>query len=106
MRAFIRLPVEERRVYFEQAASRLGLRAESIEKDFWICWALRVLFTLPAWAGHLTFKGDTSRRPGIRRPRRPGTGAEPKAATEAPRGPQDRVPGPISCKPTRRLNTL
>jgi len=60
VRAFIRLPVEERRVYFEQAASRLGLRAESIEKDFWICWALRVLFALPAWAGHLTFKGGTS----------------------------------------------
>jgi len=31
---FARLPSDERRLYFEQAAARLGLSAQIIEKDF------------------------------------------------------------------------
>jgi hypothetical protein len=38
----------------------LGLPAESIEKDFWVCWTLRELFTLPQSGSLLTFKGGTS----------------------------------------------
>lgn len=60
MESFIRLSDDERRLYFEQAAARLGLPAASVEKDFWVCWTLRVLFSLPDWATHLTFKGGTS----------------------------------------------
>ena len=60
MESFIRLPDAERRVYCEQAAARLGLPAASIEKDFWVCWTLRILFGLPEWGSHLTFKGGTS----------------------------------------------
>ncbi|MGE3342587.1 MAG: nucleotidyl transferase AbiEii/AbiGii toxin family protein [Vicinamibacterales bacterium] len=60
MNAFARLSTEERRDYFEQTAATLGLPAASIEKDFWVCWLLRLLFELPAWRGHLTFKGGTS----------------------------------------------
>lgn len=60
MESFIRLPDAERRVYCEQAAARLGLPAASIEKDFWVCWTLRILFGLPDWGSHLTFKGGTS----------------------------------------------
>ena len=57
---FARLPREERRVYFEQTAARLGLSAQMIEKDFWVCWTLRRLFSLPKFYDQLTFKGGTT----------------------------------------------
>lgn len=38
----------------------MGISAVSIEKDFWVCWALKELLALPGWGGHLTFKGGTS----------------------------------------------
>lgn len=38
----------------------MGLQAVSVEKDFWVCWTLRELFTMPGIGGHLTFKGGTS----------------------------------------------
>ena len=38
----------------------MGLQAVSVEKDFWVCWTLRDLFTLPGIGSHLTFKGGTS----------------------------------------------
>ena len=55
-----RLPSGERRVYFEQAAARLGLSAQIVEKDFWVCWSLRRLFLLDEFRDHLTFKGGTT----------------------------------------------
>ncbi len=60
MDEFARLPTGERRLYFEQAAARLGLVAQVIEKDFWVCWSLKQLFSLAEFQDHLTFKGGTS----------------------------------------------
>ncbi len=60
MNAFAQLSDEERRIFFDQTAARLGLPAASIEKDFWVCWTLRILFRLPEWGPALTFKGGTS----------------------------------------------
>lgn len=60
MDEFARLPSEQRRLYFEQAAARLNLTAQVIEKDFWVCWSLRRLFSLAEFRDHLTFKGGTS----------------------------------------------
>jgi hypothetical protein len=60
METFLTVPVERRRMFCEEAHARLGLAPASIEKDFWVCWTLRALFRLPAWDGHLTFKGGTS----------------------------------------------
>ena len=57
---FARLPSDERRPYFEQAAARLGMSVQIIEKDFWVCWSLRRLFSLDEFGDHLTFKGGTS----------------------------------------------
>ena len=31
-----------------------------IEKDFWVCWSLKQLFTLPSFGDHMIFKGGTS----------------------------------------------
>ncbi len=36
--AFLRLPVDERRLYVEQAAIRRNLSPIIIEKDLWVCW--------------------------------------------------------------------
>jgi hypothetical protein len=36
------------------------LQAVSVEKDFWVCWNLRELFSLPDIGSHLNFKGGTS----------------------------------------------
>jgi hypothetical protein len=60
MDAFLSLSPEDRREACLQAEARTRLPAASIEKDFWVCWTLRALFTLPQWASHLTFKGGTS----------------------------------------------
>lgn len=60
------LPDERRQVLFDEAGARLGLSAGSVEKDLWVCWVLRSLFTLPASSRHLTFKGGTSLSKGWR----------------------------------------
>lgn len=60
MKAFLRLPADRRLAAFRQVDETLGLQAASVEKDYWVCWTLRDLFTLPGIGGHLTFKGGTS----------------------------------------------
>jgi hypothetical protein len=57
---FLRLKEEDRRVYFNVAADKLDVMPQLIEKDFWVCWILKSLFSLPAVGSHLTFKGGTS----------------------------------------------
>lgn len=52
--------MERRRRACNEAQAKLSLRAASIEKDFWVCWTLRELFSLPGCGSHLTFKGGTS----------------------------------------------
>lgn len=58
--AFLQLTAEERREACRIAGDQMLLRAASIEKDFWICWTLRELFSRPGIGEHLTFKGGTS----------------------------------------------
>jgi hypothetical protein len=57
---FLTLSAADRAVAFQQAEAILRLPAASIEKDFWVCFTLRALFSLPDWQDHLTFKGGTS----------------------------------------------
>lgn len=54
------MSLERRRGVCDEAQAKLGLRAASVEKDFWVCWTLRELFNLPGCGPHLTFKGGTS----------------------------------------------
>jgi hypothetical protein len=56
---FLELPPDERRVYVEQAAIRRNVSPVVLEKDFWVCWMLGVLFQ-SEFAGNLVFKGGTS----------------------------------------------
>jgi hypothetical protein len=41
---FLQLPSEDRKLYIEEAAGRRGLSPVILEKDFWVCWLLHVLF--------------------------------------------------------------
>ena len=42
------------------SADALGLTTGLIEKDFWVCWVLRRLYTLTALPAEIHFKGGTS----------------------------------------------
>src|SRR5437899_6537426 len=55
-----RLPAADRADLFVVTGTGRGLTSEMIEKDFWVCWALKRLFTLPAPPAGLLFKGGTS----------------------------------------------
>lgn len=56
---FLGLPPDERRLYIEQAAFRRNMSPVMLEKDFWVCWLLGILFE-SEFAGSLVFKGGTS----------------------------------------------
>jgi hypothetical protein len=56
---FLDLPADERRLYIEQAAVRRNASPVLLEKDFWVCWLLCMLFE-SEFAGSLVFKGGTS----------------------------------------------
>ncbi len=60
MSLFTQLSPEERATYFQELVARRGLAPVIVEKDFWVCWLLRILFGLPDLADHLVFKGGTS----------------------------------------------
>jgi hypothetical protein len=41
---FLELPPTERGLYIEQAAIRKNVSPVVLEKDFWVCWILGILF--------------------------------------------------------------
>ena len=55
-----RLPAAERREIFTEAAARLGIRPIIVEKDFWVCVTLKLLFQKSRFGKSLVFKGGTS----------------------------------------------
>ena len=57
--SFLELPSDERRLYIEQAAIQRNVSPVVLEKDFWACWLLGILFE-SEFAGSLVFKGGTS----------------------------------------------
>jgi Nucleotidyl transferase AbiEii toxin, Type IV TA system len=57
---FAKLRAADRVDLFQTVAMKRGLNAAIIEKDFWVCWTLNRLFTLPNFPTGLLFKGGTS----------------------------------------------
>ena len=53
-------PASDRRDLFTAAAGRLGMNPAIIEKDFWVCWILKRLFSEPRRKDQMVFKGGTS----------------------------------------------
>jgi hypothetical protein len=56
---FLSLSEAERRVFIEEAATRKNVLPILLEKDFWVCWLLGILFE-SEFAPHFVFKGGTS----------------------------------------------
>ena len=56
---FVALTPDDRRIVIEQSALRRNLSPVILEKDFWVCWLLGVLFE-SKFAGSLVFKGGTA----------------------------------------------
>jgi hypothetical protein len=54
------MPADKRAELFAETADRKGLSEAIIEKDFWVCWVLKQLFSIEALSGRLLFKGGTS----------------------------------------------
>jgi hypothetical protein len=54
------MPADKRAEVFAETAARKGLPDAIIEKDFWVCWVLKQLFSIEALSGRLLFKGGTS----------------------------------------------
>jgi hypothetical protein len=57
--SFLELPPEERRLYIEQAALRRDVSPVILEKAFWVCRLLGILFE-SEFADSLVFQGGTS----------------------------------------------
>jgi hypothetical protein len=57
---FAKLPPKDRADLFQAAARQRNMLPAVIEKDFWVCWTLKRLFTLPHPTTGLLFKGGTS----------------------------------------------
>ena len=38
---------EERGAFIQEAAARLGILAVIVEKDYWVCWLLGMIFADP-----------------------------------------------------------
>ncbi len=60
MNEIARMAADKRAEVFAETADRKGLPEAIIEKDFWVCWVLKQLFSIEALSDRLLFKGGTS----------------------------------------------
>ena len=50
----------ERKDLFQETAIKRGMSPAIVEKDFWVCWVLKKIFSAPSLRKHIVFKGGTS----------------------------------------------
>ncbi len=60
MLEFARRSASDLNHIFREAGAQRAIGPHIVEKDFWVCWLLRLIFTDPELGGHLVFKGGTS----------------------------------------------
>jgi len=51
---------EDRAAIFTSTALKIGINEAIVEKDFWVCWTLEMLFHHCDYSNYLSFKGRTS----------------------------------------------
>jgi hypothetical protein len=59
------MPAHQRADLFRETAERMDIPEAVVEKDFWVCWVLKQLFSIEAFSGRLLL-----RRTGLYRPPR------------------------------------
>lgn len=57
---FVKLKPNEMLEIYKETSFRSKLNPEIIEKDFWVCWTLKCLYSIPEIASNIIFKGGTS----------------------------------------------
>jgi hypothetical protein len=55
-----RWPANDRADLFQEASAQLGISLAVIEKDFWVCWLLKMFFADEILGGKILLKGGTS----------------------------------------------
>ena len=60
MNKFISESAELKKRVFEGTAEKMNTLSSHIEKDFWVCWTLDLIFRQETLKDHLIFKGGTS----------------------------------------------
>ena len=60
MNKVAQMEAKERAALFAETAARRDLAEAIIEKDFWVCWVLKQLFSIETLKDRLLFKGGTS----------------------------------------------
>ncbi len=60
MNKIANLSLSGRKDLFNETAARMDLDPVIIEKDFWVCWILKQIFSMSEFSGRLVFKGGTS----------------------------------------------
>ena len=60
MQRIVELKKEDRKFIFDKTSLKLNIHPAIIEKDFWICYVLDILFNKSKYKNVLTFKGGTS----------------------------------------------
>jgi predicted nucleotidyltransferase component of viral defense system len=53
-------PARQRLELFRETSRQMGVHEAIIEKDFWVCLILRILFSSERWGSKIVFKGGTS----------------------------------------------
>jgi len=53
-------PTRRRQELFRETSRKMGVHEAIIEKDFWVCLILRILFSSERWGDKFVFKGGTS----------------------------------------------
>ena len=60
MNRIAQMAAGERANVFSETADRNVLAGAIVEKDFWVCWILKQLFSIETLSDRLLFKGGTS----------------------------------------------
>lgn len=60
MDAFANETADVKAEAFRETAARMGIQPVIVEKDFWVCWTLKHVFSLDGQTPGLLFKGGTS----------------------------------------------
>jgi hypothetical protein len=55
-----RFSLQDRKDLFIETARKLKMHEGIVEKDFWVCWVLKILFESQRWGRAMVFKGGTS----------------------------------------------
>jgi hypothetical protein len=53
------LPIKDREAIFRESAIQRGMSPVVVEKDFWVCYILSLLFSCPDISNNIIFKGGT-----------------------------------------------